>query len=243
MSRVMPRARYIARGSSLAGFAQVAGGERDDAEAQVGEERERDARDDVRDGRIAAEREQSRSMSASVTTMKTAKTASTTTTISDCALATSRGPDDVDDRHRDDDRRGEDVVPASRRVVTDEERRRIAAERDGDHRADDHDRGEVAEPRRDADESPVPEALRQIRDQAARRRVAHAELDEDVAEQRRTTSPRAGTRARPRNRRPRPPRRAARRCRRRPWRRCRGRRRRGRSAHGSVVVGTGGAGV
>ena len=39
-------------------IAQVAGGEGDHAEAEVGEERERDARDDVRRGRVAAEREQ-----------------------------------------------------------------------------------------------------------------------------------------------------------------------------------------
>ena len=117
--------------------------------------------------------------------MKTAKTASRTITISDCALSTSRAPTMLTRGHRDDDGRGEDVVPAGRGVVADEERRRVAAERDGHHRADDHDRGEVAEPGRDPDEPPVPEALEQVRDEPAGRRVADAELDDLVAEQRR----------------------------------------------------------
>ena len=72
----------------------------------------------------------------------------------------------------------------ARGVVADEERRGIAPEGDRDHRADDHDRGEVAEPRGDADQAPVPEPLDQVGDEAARRRVAHAELDDGVAEQR-----------------------------------------------------------
>ena len=99
---------------------------------------------------------------------------------------------------------GEDVVPPARGVVADEERGRVAAERDGDHRADDHHRGDVAEPRGDADEAPRPEPLAQVGDQAARGRVADAELDADVGEQRghdeaeeeRDPDSRAGDRAR-----------------------------------------------
>ena len=72
--------------------AKVADRERDHAEAEVGEERQRDAGDDVRQRRVAAEREQVGSMSANVTAMKTAKTASSTITISDCARSTTREP-------------------------------------------------------------------------------------------------------------------------------------------------------
>ena len=91
--------------------------------------------------------------------------------------------DQADRRHRDHDDRGEDVVPGGPGVVADEERGRIAPEGDGDHRADDHDRREVPEPGRDPDQASVPEPLEQIRDQPARGRVAHAELDDVVAEQ------------------------------------------------------------
>ncbi len=94
------------------------------------------------------------------------------------------GADQVDRGHRDDDHGGEDVVPAGRGVVADEQRRRVAAERDRHHRADDHDRGEVAEPRGDPDEPPVAEPLQQVRDQATGGRVADTQLDDGVAQQR-----------------------------------------------------------
>ena len=66
----------------------------------------------------------------------------------------------------------------------DEEGGRVAPERDRDHRADDHDRGEVAQPGGDPDEAPIAEPLHQVRDQAARRREADAHLHDRVAEQR-----------------------------------------------------------
>ena len=116
--------------------------------------------------------------------MKTAKTARRTTTISDWARSTILRADDVDARHREHDQRREQVVPARRRVLADEERRRVAPERDGDHRADDHDRGEVAEPGGDPDQASVAEPLDQVRDDPARRGEADAHLDDGVAEQR-----------------------------------------------------------
>ena len=99
------------------------------------------------------------------------------------------GTDQVDPSHRDHDPRGEDVVPAGRRVVADEERGRVAPEGDRHHRADDHDRREVAEPGGDPDQSPVPEPLEQVRDQPTRGRIADAQLDDVVAEQQRRRCP------------------------------------------------------
>jgi hypothetical protein len=59
----------------------------------------------------------------------------------------------------------------------------VAAEGDGHHRAHDHDRREVAQPRRDPDEASVAEPRDQVGDQPSGGRVAHAELDDGVAEQ------------------------------------------------------------
>ena len=98
-------------------------------------------------------------MSTIVTPMKTANTASRTTTISDWARSTTREPTRLIAEHPEHDSRREDVVPAARGVVADEQRGRVAAERDRDHRAHDHDRREVAEPRRDPDEASVAEPL------------------------------------------------------------------------------------
>src|SRR5262245_1442331 len=54
----MPSARYIAFGSSREGSRRFTCGQADDTEPEIREERERDTRDDVTDGRIAAEREE-----------------------------------------------------------------------------------------------------------------------------------------------------------------------------------------
>ena len=115
--------------------------------------------------------------------MKTANTARRTTTISVGAFDET-GADQIDPDHRENDYRGEDVVPAGRGVVPYEERGRVASEGDRHHRADDHDRREVAEPGRDPDQPPVSEALEEVRDQATRGRIADAQLDDVVAEQR-----------------------------------------------------------
>ena len=123
-------------------------------------------------------------MSASVTTMKTAKTAEEDDDDQRLRAVDDLGADDVDARHREHDQRREHVVPARRRALPDEEGRRVAPERDGDHRADDHDRGEVAQPGGDPDEPSVAEPLDQVRDDPARRREADAHLDDGVAEQR-----------------------------------------------------------
>jgi hypothetical protein len=103
--------------------------------------------------------------------MKKAKEASTRPTMNVCARA------------RNHDCGGEDVVPPVRGVVADEERGCIVAEGDGDHRADDDHRRDVAEPGGDADETALPEPFHQVGDQPARGRVAAAELDADVREQ------------------------------------------------------------
>ena len=81
-------------------------------------------------------------------------------------------------------RRREDIVPPAGGVVADEERGGVASEADRHHRADDHDCRDVAEPGGDSDEAPVPEPLHQVGDDPARGWVAHAELDDGVAEQR-----------------------------------------------------------
>ena len=123
-------------------------------------------------------------MSTRVTAMKTAKTASRTTTISDCARSTTRDPTRLIAAIAITISVVKTLSQPLAGVVADEERGRVAAERDRDHRAHDHDRGEVPEPRGDPHESPVAEALDQVGDQAARGGIAHAELDDGVAEQR-----------------------------------------------------------
>ena len=169
-------------------------------------------------------------MSTIVTAMKTAKTASRTNTISDCARSTKRAPTKV--------------IPPSPTMTAEVKRlsqpasassptKRCSSRRRPRHRADDHDRGEVAEPGGDPDQAPVPETLQQVRDRPARGRIAHAELDDVVAQQGGACR-RAGRRARRQSLRP-------------PCglaehaedaaptlRRCRGRRRRERSCHATI---------
>jgi hypothetical protein len=133
--------------------AQIAGGEGDDAEAEVGEERQRDARDDVREGRIAAEGEQAEVDVGHGHADEDDEDGEQDDDDQRLRPVDHPRADEVDRRHRDHDRRREDVVPAAGRVVSDEERGRVAAERDRDHRADDHEADEeLPEPldRRDA---------------------------------------------------------------------------------------------
>ena len=181
--------RAVHRVRQLSGrVAQVAGGERDHAEAEVGEEREGDARDDVVERRVAVEREQPEVDVHDRDRDEDGEDGEQHDDDQRLGAVHERGADEVDAHHHEHDHRREEVVPARRRVVADEERGRVAAERDRDHRADDHDRGEVAEPGGDADEPPVAEPLDQVRDQPARGREAHAELDDGVAEQGRDDS-------------------------------------------------------
>ena len=123
-------------------------------------------------------------MSASVTTMKTAKTASRRTTISDWARSTIFEPTMLMPAIASTISVVNTLSHARRRALPDEQRRRVAPERDGDHRADDHDRGEVPQPGGDPDEPSVAEPLDQVRDDPARRGEADAHLDDRVAEQR-----------------------------------------------------------
>ena len=176
--REVHRRRQLARR-----IAQVACRERDHAEAQVGEERQRDARDDVRQRRIAAERQQ---VQVDVDDRHADEDGEDgEQDDDDQRLRPVDDPraDQVDPQHPEHDGRREHVVPAARGVVADEKRGGIAAERDRHHRAHDHDGREVAQPRRDSDEAAVSEPLGEVRDQAARGREAHAELDDGVAEQ------------------------------------------------------------
>ena len=152
----------------LAGrVAEVAGGERDHAEAEVREEGEGDARDDVGEGRVPAEREQVEVDVDDRDRDEHREDAEEHDDDQRLGAIDDLRTDDVDEHHREHDRRREDVVPDRRGVVSDEQRGRIAPERDRDHRADDHDRGEVAEPGRDADEPTVPEPLHEVGDQPA----------------------------------------------------------------------------
>ena len=152
-------------------------------------------------------------MSTIVTQMKTAKTASRTTTISQrCAIDYARA-DRVDRQHSQHDcLEGEDAAPATRGVVADEQRRRVAAERDRHHRAHDHDRREVAQPRGDPHQAAVSEPLDQIRDQPARGGEPHSEARRPCSQAVRPRSQRAGTTATRPPPRPHPPRPSARRC-------------------------------
>ena len=177
--RRVHRLRQLARR-----VAQVARGEGDHAEAEVGEEGEGDARDDVVERRIAAEGEQ---VEVDVRQRDDDEDGEDREEEDDdqrLRAVDDLGADDVDARHREHDQRREHVVPARRRALTDEEGRGVAPERDGDHRADDHDRGEVAQPGGDPDEPSVAEPLDQVRDDPARRGEADAHLDDGVAEQR-----------------------------------------------------------
>ena len=163
--------------------AQVSGGERDDAEAEIREEGQGDARDDVRERRIPAEGQK---VEVDVHQRHGDEDGEDGEQDDDDQRLRSihdTRADEVDRGHCNDDRGGEDVVPPARSVVADEERGRVAPERDRHHRAHDHDRCEVAEPGGDADEATVPEAFDQVGDQTTRRRVAHAELDDGVAEE------------------------------------------------------------
>ena len=136
--------------------------------------------------------------------MKTANDASTMATITRLRPGGELGARQVDGEHLEQDRGDEHVVPRRAGVVADEQRGGVAAEGDRDHRSDDHDRGDIAEPRRDADEPPLAEALDQVGDKTARGRVAHAELDthvaehpgDDAADQERDPHARAGDRSR-----------------------------------------------
>ena len=95
-------------------------------------------------------------MSTRVTAMKTAKTARSRRTIADCARSTTREPTRL--------------IPAIPTMIAEvktlsqpaaasshEQRSGVAPEGHRDHRAHDHDRGEVPEPGRDADQAAVPE--------------------------------------------------------------------------------------
>ena len=113
--------------------------------------------------------------------MKTAKTASSTTTMSDCGLrGRARAAALTAPCRRRPATRGRH--PARRVVVAEEQRGAVAAEGHGHHRRDDQP-GEVEQPRRDTEQVAAAEALHEVRDKPARGRVPDAELRGRVAEQ------------------------------------------------------------
>ena len=122
-------------------------------------------------------------MSTIVTAMKTAKTTRSPITISDCARSTTRDPTMLIPAIATTTREVKTLSQPAGCVLADEERGRVAAEGDSDHRADDHDGGEIPEPGSDTDEAAVSEALHQVGEKPARGRVANAELHDGVAEQ------------------------------------------------------------
>ena len=120
-----------------------------------------------------------------VTTMKTAKTHSRTTTITDATRATNVAPIMLTRVIATITSDANTIVPAAPGVVADEQRRRVAPEGDGEHPGHDHEGGGVSEPGRDAEQPSVPEALQQVLDQPALGRIPDPELDDVVREQHR----------------------------------------------------------
>ena len=166
-----PSARYIARGMFLRRVGEVASGEADHGEAEVGEEGECHARDDGPGRRVTARREQ---VGVEVGESDQHKDREDGEQGDDddrlCAVDRARS-DDAQERRDQHQGGGEELGPQGRVVVPDDDGAAVLPERDGDHGPHDHDRGEVAEPGSDAHEPSVAEALDQVGDQPTRGRV------------------------------------------------------------------------
>ena len=101
----------------LAGLAQIADGERDHAEAEVGEERQGNAGDDVSGRWVAAEGEEAKVDVDDRDGDEDDEDGEQNDDDQRLSSVDELGADEVDRDHGDHDDRGEDVVPAARRVV------------------------------------------------------------------------------------------------------------------------------
>ena len=100
-----------------------------------------------------------------VATMNTTKTRAAARRSSDWTRSTTLGPATVIIGRADDHDDRADLRHRAAGRGTEEQRRGVVTERDRDHRADHHDRGQVAEPGGYADQPAAAEPVQQVNDE------------------------------------------------------------------------------